>query len=182
MRKISMNSREEFVRDVALDCIDNMSLKDKESIIDDPCPIDYHFGYAMYIRNNYIHDRELPDWGFLVRPDDLSSEIMKCIISLLIPDEYKMDDEYLDMVYEDERFIDLRRKYKEKYDAYPANLVEKHRDKAACISSEKIMQKIDEDDNLSAEEIDILYDKLNDEREKMQKAVDNLVRNLSNLV
>ena len=55
MREISMNSMEEFIRDVAYDCFDNMSDKNKKCIIDNPYTFDYHFGYALYIRNKYIH-------------------------------------------------------------------------------------------------------------------------------
>ncbi len=56
--KITAKTSDEFIKQVALDCIANKSGSDKEYIRDNPRTIDYHFGYALYIRNHYIHGKD----------------------------------------------------------------------------------------------------------------------------
>ena len=81
MRDITMNSREEFIRDVALDCLDNMSEKDKTYMKANPDPIEYHFSLGMDIRNKYIYGKDL--LFFVGHPDDLSGDIVEEIIRRL---------------------------------------------------------------------------------------------------
>ncbi len=182
MRDISMNSREEFVRDVALDCLDKMSEKDKAYIMDNPYTLDYHFGYALYIRNKYIHCRDISKLGYYVHPDDLSSEIMDYIIAQLIPDEYKIDDDYLETVFNERRFIILRKKFKELYNRYPVDLIEKHRVITDCISIREAKRKIHEDDDLTDEEIDKIVENQKNNWGIMREATNSLVHELAELV
>ena len=72
---------EKFVNETASDAISKLSKEDKKALLDNPDPIYHHFGYGMYIRNRYIHNKELrfP----VVFKDDLSSEIVEEIIRRL---------------------------------------------------------------------------------------------------
>lgn len=72
---------EQFVEDSALDCIAHLSKKDKTFILEHPDPFEHHFGLGMYIRNKYIHGKELPFPIFMA--DDLSSTIVERIIKKL---------------------------------------------------------------------------------------------------
>lgn len=71
----------EFIDCVAKDCLDHMTEKDKQIFRENRDSSDYHFGYGMFIRNKYIHTRELPPWAWSY--DDLSGEIIDRIISCL---------------------------------------------------------------------------------------------------
>jgi hypothetical protein len=53
----------------------------KRELIGDPDTDDFHFGYGMYIRNHYIHNKEVP--FFFIHPDDLSHEIIVRIIEIV---------------------------------------------------------------------------------------------------
>ena len=70
--------QKEFVKKTAEDAFSKLSKKDKKALLEHPDPVDHHFGYGMYIRNHYIHGKELP---FPVAfADDLSAEIVEEII------------------------------------------------------------------------------------------------------
>ena len=128
--KVKAMSEEEFIRDVAIDCIANMKEKDKEYIRDNPCSIDYHFSYALYIRNNYIHNKDFSDVDFWVEPDHLSGCIMDYIFSELLPDEYRYGDKFVDQLFGHKEFIRLRKEYKRIYGYYPVKLIEKYAGRA----------------------------------------------------
>lgn len=180
MREISMNSMEEFIRDVAYDCVDNMSDKNKNSIIDNPYTFDYHFGYALYIRNKYIHRRDLSGLGWNTEADYISSRIMKYIFSILIPNEYRFGDEYLERVYNHKQFIILRREYKAIYGCYPIEIVEKHRSTADVTFSEALHKMINGDAN--DEEIDRAIKEYEEKSRVITDLVDALVRVLAEIV
>ncbi len=76
------NDHDSFVEYVANDVIRSLKEKDKKYLINHPDPVDHHFGLGLYIRNKYIHGKEL---CFLCFPDDLSSEIVRTIIRKLAP-------------------------------------------------------------------------------------------------
>ena len=59
-KKVLAKTEEEFIKEVAFDCLANMRDEDKEYIKDNPCSYDYHFGYALYIRNHYILSDRAP--------------------------------------------------------------------------------------------------------------------------
>lgn len=75
-----IDNEDEFVKAVAKDCIKSLSEEEKDYIRNNPDD-DYHFGYGMYIRNHYIHGKELA-FNFF-HADDLSGEIMQTIIDSL---------------------------------------------------------------------------------------------------
>ena len=68
----------EFINETATDAVSKLTKKDRKALLEHPDPIDHHFGYGMYMRNHYIHNKELP---FLaVSADNLSTEIVAEII------------------------------------------------------------------------------------------------------
>lgn len=68
----------EFINETAADAVSKLSKKDRKALLEHPDPIDHHFGYGIYIRNHYIHNKEL---SFLaVSADSLSTEIVAEII------------------------------------------------------------------------------------------------------
>lgn len=99
-----------------------MSNKDKDYLIDNPVAIDYHFSYCMYIRNNYIHNRDFSEATFWVEPDYLSSQIIRVIFSKLLP-EYDFGNPFIEQLYDNKGFIELRRAYKNIYGNYPVTIV-----------------------------------------------------------
>ncbi len=68
----------EFINETATDAVSKLTKKDRKALLDNPDPIDHHFGYGIYIRNHYIHNKELPFPA--VSADNLSTEIVAEII------------------------------------------------------------------------------------------------------
>ena len=59
--------------------------EDKKTILNNPDYTDYHFGYGIYLRNEYIHsgrvcDDELSETHLYLFPDDLSKIIFDRIV------------------------------------------------------------------------------------------------------
>ena len=81
--KIYEDTKEEFIRKVASDCIQELNDSEKEYLLNHPQYFQHHFGYGLYIRNNYIHNRDFSEAGFWEHPDNLSREIFEEIISVL---------------------------------------------------------------------------------------------------
>ena len=125
-KKVTCKSKIDFINEVADDCVRNLSEKEKEHLIANPRAIDYHFSYGMYIRNNYIHSRDFSEVSFWVEPDDLSYEIIRMILSRLLP-EYDYDNAFIEKLYDTEKFLQLRKEYKAVYGEYPVFLVEKYK-------------------------------------------------------
>ena len=69
---------QEFIEQTFEDAYSQLTEKDKITLLDHPDPADHHFGYGMYIRNHYIHGKELSFPVLLA--DDLSSSIIERII------------------------------------------------------------------------------------------------------
>ncbi|MBR5944331.1 MAG: hypothetical protein IKZ94_05220 [Lachnospiraceae bacterium] len=69
---------EKFVDETVKDAVSKLTEADKKALLENPDPIEHHFGYGMYIRNHYIHGKDL---SFPVTfADDLSAEIVEEII------------------------------------------------------------------------------------------------------
>ena len=69
---------QEFIEQTVEDAYSKLTEKDKQTLLEHPDPVDHHFGYGMYIRNHYIHGKEL---SFPVPfADSLSSVIVERII------------------------------------------------------------------------------------------------------
>ncbi len=75
-------NRQAFIEDVARKCIADMTEEDKQAFRNDPDPSNYHFGYGMYIRNNYLRGKELPI-EFTFDADRMSGLILERIIELV---------------------------------------------------------------------------------------------------
>ena len=70
-----------FVERVAEEVIEGLSSEDREYMIANPEPYEYHFGLGTMIRNRYIYGKEL---NFpVLMADDLSHEVIKEILSIL---------------------------------------------------------------------------------------------------
>ncbi|MCI7067969.1 MAG: hypothetical protein MR953_10225 [Butyrivibrio crossotus] len=124
--KVTCKTELEFITEVAEDCVANLKDKDREYLIKNPYAIDYHFSYCLYIRNHYIHNRDFSGVDFGAEPDHLSSEIIRMVFAKLIP-EYDYDNSFVEHLFDDKRFIQLRQEYKNIYDEYPAALVEEYK-------------------------------------------------------
>lgn len=125
--KVKCKTELEFITEVADDCVANLKDKDREHLIRNPYAIDYHFSYCLYIRNHYIHNRDFSDVDFWTEPDDLSSEIIRMIFAKLIP-EYDYDNQFIENMFDDKRFIQLRQEYRAIYGDYPVAMVEEYKE------------------------------------------------------
>lgn len=124
-----MKDIQELIDYVAKDCIKSLSDENKAILVDNPCAIDYHFGYCLYIRNHYIHNNNFSDYGF-IEPDSLSGSIIRKIFELLLPGEYYAKSRFIDVLYSNEDFLELRKKYKDKFGRYPIDFISSNREKA----------------------------------------------------
>ena len=97
--------------DIALDCISNMSGEDLSYISKHPQVTEYHFGYGMWIRNNYIHCSKRDDF---MMADDISGEVLRDIFAIVIP-YYDFNNRGLVGYLEDYRYPDLKEDYEEEY-------------------------------------------------------------------
>jgi len=68
--------------DIALDCIRCMSLEKRTYLTKHMNTTEHHLGYAMYVRNKYIH---VSKKHCSVNADGISSIIMKMIFSIISP-------------------------------------------------------------------------------------------------
>ena len=73
--------KKEFVERVSEDVLRDLTVGEKQYLRSHPDPYEHHFGLGMYIRNEYIHGKDI---GFLAfMPDSLSAEIVEKIIDKL---------------------------------------------------------------------------------------------------
>lgn len=68
----------DHVLDIARQEVTIMTEEDKEYYLHHPDYDEHHFGYGMYLRNNYIHGKLK-----VAMPDNMSEEIFETIIELL---------------------------------------------------------------------------------------------------
>ncbi len=113
-----------FIKETVESCIAQLTEDQKNSIRDDPYAIDYHFGYCMYIRNQYIYPN-LDRLGSDIDPDDLSGTIMQRIISRITG--YDSSDMLMYRLCSHEEFIRLRREYRKRYGELPEDFLSKYR-------------------------------------------------------
>lgn len=175
--KVKCKTKLEFITEVADDCVAYLKDKDREYLISNPYAIDYHFSYCLYIRNHYIHNRDFSDVDFGAEPDHLSSEIIRMIFAKLIP-EYDYDNQFIESLFDDKRFIQLRQEYKTIYGDYPVTMVEEHK---AGISFEPAlsMSEIRSTDNV---DIDKEFEIYKRNHEKSREHVEKLLKKLAEKV
>lgn len=176
----------EFITETAKDCVKNLSKNDTENLIANPCATVYHHSYGMYIRNHYIHNQDFTEVPFFAEPDYLSSEIIKMIFSMLLP-EYDYDDAFIEWLYDNGEFITLRKEYKEIYGEYPVSLVEKYKTQVnlepETVKPIRSGSKLISEFNAGAEvDIDTEEKNLEKNYEIIFKIIDSLIRELAELV
>ena len=88
-----------------------MSGEDLNYISKHPQVTEYHFGYGMWIRNNYIHCSKRHDF---MMADDISSEVLRDIFAIVMPN-YDFNNRGLVGYLEDYRYPDLKEDYEEEY-------------------------------------------------------------------
>ena len=123
MEKVDAKTELEFVTKVAEECITNMSEEEKHYMRLHPCSLDYHFSYGVYIRNQYIYNKDFSNTNFISDPDYLSMKILNMIIAKLIP-EYKYGHPFYDALYSDKEFLDLREQYWNLHQTFPDDHIE----------------------------------------------------------
>lgn len=69
----------QYVKDIAIQVIEELSDKQKKELLKDTNYTNYHFGLGMYIRNNYIYGKV----DMKVEADCMSSDIFYMILKLL---------------------------------------------------------------------------------------------------
>ncbi len=73
--------QKKFTNEIAEACSSELTDEDKKALLDNPDPIDHHFGYGMHTRNRYLHNKKL---GFLAfDKDKLSAQIVEEIVKRL---------------------------------------------------------------------------------------------------
>ncbi len=90
--KITAKTREDFISFVVKDCLANLPEDQKDYLVSYPA-IMHHFGYGMYIRNRYIHNKDFSEAGFYDNPDDLSGDIVEQIIIRIKAERWATMDE-----------------------------------------------------------------------------------------
>lgn len=109
---------DEFIIDVAKDCIANLTKREIEELMDFPCSTKYHYTYGMYIRNQYILCKDFSKAGYPVEPDDLSGDILEMIFSMLLPG-YVYGNRFITSMFDNKQYLSFRRSYKNRYGEYP---------------------------------------------------------------
>ena len=125
-KAIKARTYEEFVNEVADDCYADLTEEQKEIIRDNPIALDYHFGYCMYIRNNYIYNN-VENLDFEVEPDELSGTIMNVLIRKITGDN--PGDIFQYRLNSHKEYCKLRKLYRKKYGKDARILTEKYRGK-----------------------------------------------------
>lgn len=79
--KVAANSMDEFIRTTAEDCLAHLTDEQITLLRENPDPIDHHFGLGLYIRNHYIHNKDLSDLYYIIEPDSISGQILEYMIN-----------------------------------------------------------------------------------------------------
>ena len=80
-----------LVKVIADECVANMTIKDKRTFRKNPLLSQHHFGYGMYIRNNYT--KRFEDANIMLAfEDDMSADVLREIRTILMPDYIPPDE------------------------------------------------------------------------------------------
>ena len=172
--KDKYTSSEDFIHDVVEDCLENFTEDDKEYLCDHPYVINHHFGYGLFVRNQYIYKYNL---RFEYEPDDLSSIIVGHIISKVT--DYDISDPFYWRLYSHEDFLSLKRAYRRIYGNNPDELVEKYHEKITWdYTDEELVTKIlgfppqkesGKDDEVIAMKEKVIHELIHELKELVQK-------------
>ena len=80
---IDQDANDLWAFDIALDCVRKMSDEDKKEITKNTDVFFHHFGYALGVRNEYLHGAKK---HFFLFADDQSCRVMEMIFAMLCPD------------------------------------------------------------------------------------------------
>ena len=80
---LSLKDEDKWALDIALDCIRNFTDDEIAHVCKNEEIHNYHFGYGMYVRNQYVHSSRRHT---LLMPDRISSEVKKYIIGIICPE------------------------------------------------------------------------------------------------
>ena len=80
-----LENEEKYVDEIAAKCLSEMTEEDKQVFREHPNPYEHHFGYGMYIRNQYLYGNELSVPAIIA--DNLSSRILEKIIDTILKEE-----------------------------------------------------------------------------------------------
>lgn len=119
MAKYSELAKWEY--DIALDCVRRMSDEDRAYVCKHMQTTEYHFGYAMGIRNKYIHPAQKHSY---FEADGISSSVMQKIFSLLNP-VYDFRNGKITGFYEDFSMSHLLELYGDSHSKIFEEIVEK---------------------------------------------------------
>jgi len=80
-----------LVKTIAEECVANMSKKDQKVFRKHPRLVQHHFGYGLYIRNNFY--KRFEDAGIMLTfRDGMSRDVLREIRSILMPDYIPPDE------------------------------------------------------------------------------------------
>lgn len=99
-----------WMLDIAIDCVRMMSEEERNYVQNHMWTTEYHFGYAMGIRNEFIHSANK---HHSYEPDETSSIIMEIIFSIISP-SYDYGNPRCTEYYEDFDYHDLSEQYQER--------------------------------------------------------------------
>ncbi len=77
--------QDKYVDEVANKCFSELTDEDKQAFREHPNPYEHHFGYGMYIRNNYLYGKELEFPAMIA--DNMSHQILEKIIDMCLKEE-----------------------------------------------------------------------------------------------
>lgn len=129
---------EKWEFDIALDCIRKMSESDRDYVRNHMQTTEYHFGYAMGIRNQYIHPSKK---HHVFMADSVSSSIMRKIFSILSP-VYDYRDSIITGFYEDFSMSNLVEYYGETQKAIFDMIVERLQKGGVYSSAKEAVQDL----------------------------------------
>ena len=79
--------KKKFVEETSKKVYEELEEEDKRFLCEHPDPFEHHFGLGLYIRNEFIHGKDLH--FFYLQPDDLSNEVVEKVIELCQEDNKK---------------------------------------------------------------------------------------------
>ena len=109
VRDFFLRNGDKWAFDIALDCIRRFDEKGLNCIMINGEIKDYHFGYGMYVRNNYIHISNIQPY---LIADDVSGRVLAFIYTILFPTYNCLSKEFMKLI-SDFTYEDLKKQFGE---------------------------------------------------------------------
>lgn len=142
LKQYDLKDNRKWEFDIALDCVRKMNFEDRKYVLEHPDTSEYHMGYAMYIRNTFIHPSILHSY---FEADGVSTSVMEFIFSLLHP-YYDFSNRVLCDFYDHwdykKLYENYGQKYAEKFHEVVVNLKSKEAEKSAEIAIKELKEVI----------------------------------------